>query len=59
MTRQAAMLDMLFIIGSTISGALLVYGAYLAIAHALSGKRTQTASTAEELPESWHSASYL
>lgn len=53
------MLDMLFIIGSTISGALLVYGAYLAIAHALSGKRTQTASTAEELPESWHSASYL
>jgi hypothetical protein len=45
------LLDMLFTIGTTISGALFIYGAYLAIRYELFSKHTATSATEEELPE--------
>ena len=42
---------MLFTIGTTISGALFIYGAYLAIRYELFSKHTATSATEEELPE--------
>jgi hypothetical protein len=45
------MLDMLFIIGTMISAAMFVYGAYLAIQYALLHEHTATPATADDLPE--------
>jgi hypothetical protein len=45
------MLDFLFSIGFMNSAAMFAYGAYLAIRYALFPERSETTSTADELPE--------
>ena len=44
-------MDIVFTIGTMISAAMFVYGAYLAIRYALFHERIETTSTADELPE--------
>lgn len=45
------MLDFLFSIGFMNSAAMFAYGAYLVIRYALFPERSETTSTADELPE--------
>jgi hypothetical protein len=45
------MLDIVFTIGTIISASMFAYGAYLTMRYALFPERSETTSTADELPE--------
>jgi hypothetical protein len=52
---EAAMLDILFTIGTIISAAGFVYDAYPVIRYAFSPEHTATTATADdEVPEIWY-----